>query len=69
MEEEMAQFWVKQRIFERSIEERPESKAFVFYDGPPFATGLPHYGHLLQSAIKDCVPRYFNVRDAGSRSA
>lgn len=62
MEEEMAQFWAKQRIFERSIEERPENKAFVFYDGPPFATGLPHYGHLLQSAIKDCVPRYFTMQ-------
>ncbi len=58
MEEEVAAFWVKNRIFERSIEERPEKNAFVFYDGPPFATGLPHYGHLLQSAIKDAVPRY-----------
>ncbi len=62
MEEEMAHFWQKQRIFERSIEERPENKAYVFYDGPPFATGLPHYGHLLQSAIKDCVPRYFTMQ-------
>ncbi|MEN9558758.1 MAG: hypothetical protein RL141_1127 [Candidatus Parcubacteria bacterium] len=58
MEEEILAFWEKKNIFERSIEERPEKKSFVFYDGPPFATGLPHYGHLLQSIIKDAVPRY-----------
>ncbi len=62
IEEEIALFWDKKKIFERSIEERPESKTFVFYDGPPFATGLPHYGHLLQSAIKDAVPRYFTMQ-------
>ncbi|MBP9869613.1 isoleucine--tRNA ligase [Patescibacteria group bacterium] len=58
MEEEILAFWQKKGIFERSIEERSESKTFVFYDGPPFATGMPHPGHLLQSAIKDAVPRY-----------
>lgn len=58
MEEEIAAFWEKKRIFERSLEERPEHKTFVFYDGPPFATGLPHYGSLLQSVLKDAVPRY-----------
>lgn len=58
MEEEILSFWEKKNIFERSIEERPEKKPFVFYDGPPFATGLPHHGHLLQSVIKDAVPRY-----------
>ncbi|MDP3793222.1 MAG: isoleucine--tRNA ligase, partial [Candidatus Uhrbacteria bacterium] len=52
----------KHHIFERSIEERPENKGFVFYDGPPFATGLPHYGHLLQSTIKDVVPRYWTMK-------
>ncbi len=62
IEEEIAAFWEKHKIFERSIEERPASKTFAFYDGPPFATGLPHYGHLLQSAIKDAVPRYFTMR-------
>ncbi|MCC7357012.1 isoleucine--tRNA ligase [Candidatus Uhrbacteria bacterium] len=61
MEEEIAEFWKKQRIFERSIEERPESKAYVFYDGPPFATGLPHPGHLLQFALKDAVPRFWTM--------
>lgn len=58
MEEEMMAYWEKKNIFERSIEERPEKKTFVFFDGPPFATGLPHYGHLLQSIVKDVVPRY-----------
>lgn len=62
IEEEVAAFWEKKRIFERSIEERPEAKTFAFYDGPPFATGLPHYGHLLQSVIKDAVPRYWTMR-------
>lgn len=58
----MAAFWEKKRIFERSIEERSEQKGYVFYDGPPFATGLPHYGHLLQSALKDAVPRYWTMQ-------
>ncbi len=62
IEEEIVEFWKKKKIFERSIEERPESKTYVFYDGPPFANGLPHYGHLLQSAIKDAVPRYFTMQ-------
>ncbi|MCR4278509.1 MAG: isoleucine--tRNA ligase [bacterium] len=62
MEKEISVFWEKKRIFERSIEERPEKKSYVFYDGPPFATGLPHYGHLLQSAIKDAVPRYWTMK-------
>ncbi len=62
IEEEIAALWKKQGIFERSIEERPISKGYVFYDGPPFATGLPHPGHLLQSAIKDAVTRYWTMK-------
>ena len=62
MEREISAFWEKKEIFQRSIDERPEKKSFVFYDGPPFATGLPHYGHLLQSAIKDAVPRYWTMK-------
>lgn len=54
--------WEKERIFERSVEERPEGKRYTFYDGPPFATGLPHYGHLLASIIKDVVPRYWTMK-------
>ncbi len=62
IEEEIARYWLAERVFERSVSERPAEKTFVFYDGPPFATGLPHYGHLLQSAIKDAVPRYWTMQ-------
>ena len=60
-EEQVLEFWNKNKIFDKSVEkpagkENPEE--FTFYDGPPFATGLPHYGHLLQSFVKDAVPRY-----------
>ena len=51
-------FWKEQRIFERSVEERTRHPHFSFYDGPPFATGLPHYGHYLAGTIKDVVLRY-----------
>ena len=64
-EEEMLQFWQKNDIFEKSVEspagKEPKGE-FVFYDGPPFATGLPHYGHILASTIKDAVPRYQTMR-------
>jgi isoleucyl-tRNA synthetase len=57
-EESILAFWNKNRIFEKS-EEKPAPKGdFVFYDGPPFATGLPHYGHILAGTIKDAIPRY-----------
>ncbi len=55
-------FWEKERIFQRSMEQRADAPEFVFYDGPPFATGLPHYGHLLAGTIKDIVPRYQTMR-------
>ncbi|NIP32980.1 class I tRNA ligase family protein, partial [Candidatus Saccharibacteria bacterium] len=58
MEEKTLDFWDKGNFFERSVNERPEDKQFVFYDGPPFATGLPHYGNLLAGLIKDVFPRY-----------
>lgn len=54
--------WDRNRIFERSVEERPVDRQYTFYDGPPFATGLPHYGHLLASIIKDVVPRYWTMK-------
>ncbi len=57
-EEEILAFWKKEGIFEKSLTKSSPKGEYVFYDGPPFATGLPHYGHLLQSAIKDAVPRY-----------
>ncbi|MAS86463.1 MAG: isoleucine--tRNA ligase [Micavibrio sp.] len=62
MEEEILNFWKKENIFKKSIENRPENDEFVFYDGPPFANGLPHYGHLVTSYIKDTVPRYQTMR-------
>ena len=62
LEEEVLAMWQARRVFERSVEQRPESSAYVFYDGPPFATGLPHYGHLVASTLKDIVPRYWAMR-------
>lgn len=61
LEREILQFWEEQRIFERSLEMRDGAPEYVFYDGPPFATGLPHYGHLLAGTIKDIVPRYWTM--------
>ena len=62
MEEEILNFWRKENIFQKSIDNRPKDKPFSFYDGPPFATGLPHYGHLLAGTIKDVIPRYKTMR-------
>lgn len=61
-EEEVLKFWKQNKIFERSITERPESEPYVFYDGPPFATGLPHYGHILSSVTKDLFPRFWTMQ-------
>jgi isoleucyl-tRNA synthetase len=61
-EEEILAFWKKEGIFEKSLAKTTPKGEFVFYDGPPFATGMPHYGHLLQSAIKDAVPRYATMQ-------
>ncbi|OGD86120.1 hypothetical protein A2Z23_00505 [Candidatus Curtissbacteria bacterium RBG_16_39_7] len=58
IEEKILSFWQKEKIFEKSQEKRKKAKKFTFYDGPPFATGLPHYGHILAMAIKDAVCRY-----------
>lgn len=62
MEEEIIALWDEIDAFKRSVEERPEDKQYVFYDGPPFATGLPHYGHMLGSIAKDVVPRFWTMR-------
>jgi len=62
LEEEIVQFWEDNKIFEKSVEQRKGKKRFVFYDGPPFATGLPHYGHILSSTVKDVVPRYWAMK-------
>lgn len=71
LEERVLQFWREQKIFEKSMDpylgSQPEEKSvarksYVFYDGPPFATGLPHYGHLLAGTIKDAVGRFFTMK-------
>ena len=61
-EDAVQAFWDTHGTFEKSVEQRRGGKEFVFYDGPPFATGLPHYGHLLAGTIKDIVPRYQTMR-------
>src|SRR3989338_6525675 len=62
LEEEILTFWQQEKIFEKSVVARPAENAYVFYDGPPYATGLPHIGHLLASTIKDLVPRYHTMK-------
>jgi len=62
MEEEVLAKWQDSKAFEKSIENRKNQKEFTFYDGPPFATGLPHYGHLLAGTIKDIVPRFWTMK-------
>lgn len=61
-EEAVLQFWKDESIFQKSLEQTEGNEPYVFYDGPPFATGLPHYGHLLQGTIKDVIPRYQSMR-------
>ena len=62
LECEVLEFWKESGIFEKSLKQRKGGPEYVFYDGPPFATGLPHYGHLLAGTIKDVVPRYQTMR-------
>jgi len=62
MEEAILERWQKDRTFERSIANRAEAGEYVFYDGPPFATGLPHFGHFIPSTVKDVIPRYQTMR-------
>ncbi|MBX9726002.1 MAG: isoleucine--tRNA ligase, partial [Rickettsiales bacterium] len=71
LEEGVLSFWKENQTFEKSVTNRPEKKAdgssnaYVFYDGPPFANGLPHYGHLLTGYVKDAIARYHTMK--GSR--
>lgn len=62
MEEEVLKFWEENKIFEKSILNRDENNPYVFYDGPPFATGTPHYGHIVASTMKDVVPRFWTMK-------
>ena len=61
-EERVLRLWKDKHIFEKSLEQTKGNEPYVFYDGPPFATGLPHYGHLLAGTIKDVVPRFQTMR-------
>lgn len=61
-EHDVLAFWDETNAFEKSVESRPQDKRYVFYDGPPFATGLPHYGHILASTVKDVIPRYWTMK-------
>lgn len=61
-EEKVLEFWKREKIFEKSLGRRKEAPLFSFYDGPPFATGLPHYGHILAGTIKDAVLRYWTMK-------
>lgn len=62
MEEEVLKTWQDNNIYEKSIEQRPADNEYVFYDGPPFATGLPHFGHFVPGTIKDAIPRYQSMK-------
>ncbi len=61
-ENDLVRYWKKHNTFEKSVAMRPQSDAFVFYDGPPFITGVPHHGTLLTSVVKDAVPRYWTMQ-------
>ncbi len=61
-EEEVLKFWEKDNTFQKSISHRDGREEYVFYDGPPFANGLPHYGHLVTGYVKDIIPRFQTMR-------
>ncbi len=62
LERDLLKDWQEKRTFYKSLEQRRGKEEFTFYDGPPFANGLPHYGHILANTIKDSVPRYWTMR-------
>ena len=62
MEEQIQKFWEEEDIYVKSVENRSADNEYVFYDGPPFATGLPHFGHLVPGTIKDLYPRYQTMK-------
>lgn len=62
METDILAFWEKHEVFKKSITNRKNSEEYIFYDGPPFATGLPHFGHFVPSTIKDIIPRYQTMK-------
>ena len=62
MEEAVLEFWEKEKVFQKSLDQRRGAEEFVFYDGPPFATGLPHFGHFVPGTIKDIIPRFQTMK-------
>ncbi len=62
LEEKTLAYWEQNKTFEKSMSGKDHAESFSFYDGPPFATGLPHYGHLLAGTLKDIVPRYWTMK-------
>src|SRR3990167_4218176 len=62
LEEKILAYWKKHKSFEKSVENRPEDKTWTFLDGPPFITGMPHYGSLLSSLPKDLFPRFWTMK-------
>ena len=61
-EKDLVHYWQENKTFEKSVEMRPKDDSYVFYDGPPFITGVPHHGTLLSSVVKDAVPRYWTMK-------
>jgi isoleucyl-tRNA synthetase len=61
-EKDLVDYWQKNETFEKSVQQRPANDSYVFYDGPPFITGVPHHGTLLSSIVKDAVPRYWTMK-------
>lgn len=61
-EKDLVKYWKENKTFEKSVEMRPKDNAYVFYDGPPFITGVPHHGTLLSSIAKDVVPRFWTMK-------
>ena len=61
-EKEILAFWKKDKTFEKSLKKTAKNKPYIFYDGPPFATGMPHHGHLLGSITKDVFGRFWTMK-------
>ena len=61
-EQEVLKFWEQNNTFKKSLDQREGCEEYVFFDGPPFATGLPHFGHFIPSTIKDIIPRYQTMK-------
>jgi len=62
LEEDILKYWNEKKIFSKSLKQRKNAPIFSFYDGPPFASGSPHYGHILAGVIKDSVTRYWTMK-------